>query len=143
TSAVLQIAGICVPVLGRGWVLPDPRAWPVELLPELRVYQDSHPEGQPIFNEMLFGGFLIYSTPRLRIFVDDRCELYGDEWLAQFADAAWHHPERIEDWARQYGFDRALVLAGSGFDRYLAGAEGWGVVNRTETAALYRKRWSW
>jgi hypothetical protein len=138
-AAGLQIAGFSVPVVGRGWVKPDPRAWPVELLPELRAYQDSHPKGQPIFNEMLFGGFLIYSTPGLRVFVDDRCELYGDEWLAQYAEAVWHHPERIEQWAQEYDLDCALVQAGSALDCYLKQA-GWAEVRRTETAVLYRGR---
>jgi hypothetical protein len=90
---------------------------------------------------MQFGGFLIYSTPELRIFIDDRCELCGDQWLEDYAEAVWHHPERLEEWARMYGFDRALVLAGSGFDRYLSGTpEEWSVVSRTETAVLYRRR---
>jgi hypothetical protein len=42
-----------------------------------RTYEGEHPDGTPIFNEVLFGGFLIYLTLGLRVFIDDRCELYG------------------------------------------------------------------
>jgi hypothetical protein len=136
----LQALAVPFPVLGRGWVRPDPSACPLEVLPDLRAYEHDRPGGAPIFNDMLFGGFLIYSTPELRVFIDDRCELYGDQWLAQYADVAWHHPERIEQWTRDYGIDRALVLPGSGFDRYLATAPGWALVRRTEAAVLYARR---
>ncbi|HBI45388.1 MAG TPA: hypothetical protein DDY78_21430 [Planctomycetales bacterium] len=139
TAAVLQLTAVPFPVLGRGWARPDPRSSPVELLPELRADAAGRPGGMPIFNDMLFGGFLIYFTPDLRVFIDDRCELYGDRWLEQFADAQEHHPERIELWADEYGFDRALVLPGSGFDRYLSDADGWALVRRTPEAVLYRR----
>ncbi len=93
-SLVLQMAGARVPVLGRGWAVLDRRCWPVNLLPELRAYEREHPSGTPIFNEMLFGGFLIYYTPGLRVFIDDRCELYGDEGLQAYAEALERDPRR-------------------------------------------------
>src|SRR5207248_348962 len=80
---------------------PDPADSPIRLLPELRAYAGTRPPGTPIFNDMLFGGFLIYFTPDLKVFVDDRCELYGDRWLGEYADAYYHHPERIERWAQE------------------------------------------
>ncbi len=86
-AAVLQATGVRAPVLGRGWVQPYPKHWPVELLPELRQAEREHPEGTRIFNDFLYGGFLIYYTPGLKVFIDDRCELYGDEWLTQFGDS--------------------------------------------------------
>jgi hypothetical protein len=138
-SLVLEATSVRVPILGRGWAHLAPEASPVELLPELRAYEKDHPLGTPIFNDMLFGGFLIYRTPGLRVFVDDRCELYGDEWLAKYADAYYHHPEWIEDWAGRYGFDQALVIPDSAFDGYLREAKGWSEVRRTAGAVLYRR----
>jgi hypothetical protein len=135
----LQAAAVPAPVLGRGWARLEPTASPVELLPELRAYEKASPPGTPIFNDMFFGGFLIYFTPDLKVFVDDRCELYGDRWLGQYAEAYYHHPERVEEWAREYGFDRALVIPASAFDRYLQTAGGWSEVRRTRGAVLYRR----
>ena len=72
-------------VTGHGLARLDPRHWPVELLPDLQRYEETHPRGTPIMNDMLFGGFLIFYTPRLQVFVDDRCELYGDQFLLNYA----------------------------------------------------------
>jgi hypothetical protein len=112
---------------------------PSELVPELSLYEETHPKGTPVFNDMQFGGFLIYFTPDLRVFIDDRCELYGDDQLAEYAEAFRDHPEQIEHWAAQYGFELALVLPDQGFDTYLRTAPGWVLAGRCEGAALYRR----
>jgi hypothetical protein len=139
TALLLQARSIVVPVLGRDWVKLEPRHWPVDLLPELRAYEAEHPPGTPIFNDMLFGGFLIYYTPNLRVFIDDRCELYGDKGLQDYADTLSNRPETIEAWAREYGFEMALTAPGSDFDNYLHTAPGWSCVGSTSAANLYRK----
>jgi hypothetical protein len=78
----LQVAGVSVPVLGHGWHQLDPSYWPVDdppdggLIAALRKYED---DGTPIFNDLTYGGYLIYYTPGYRVFIDDRCELYGNE----------------------------------------------------------------
>jgi hypothetical protein len=139
TAAVLQLAPCSVPVLGRDWAQLDRSKWPLELLPELRKLERSASSETPIFNDMLFGGFLIYHTPGLRVFIDDRCELYGDEGLIDYAHALRDDPARIEQWADQYGFEAALVQTSSSFDLYLQHASGWSMVCRTEAATLYRR----
>jgi hypothetical protein len=138
-TAILQISSIPVPVIGHGWVKLHPH-FPVELLPELRKYEQDHPDGTPIFNEMIFGGFLIYYTPKLRVFIDGRCELYGDEGLLRYANAMRHDPAQVDRWAQEYGFDIALTQTGSVFDHYLESARGWSLVQRSRAATLYRKR---
>jgi hypothetical protein len=135
----LEGASVPAPVLGRGWAHLDPAASPIDLLTELGAYQETRPSGAPIFNDMLFGGFVMYYTPGLKVFIDDRCELYGDPWLLEYAEAYYHHPERIEAWAQEYRFDRALVVPDSAFDRYLQQARRWAVVARTAGAVLYRR----
>ena len=139
-TALLQATAIPLPILGRGWVQMDPTHWPVDLLPELQRYARSHPDGTPIFNDMLFGGFLIYHTPELRVFIDDRCELYGDEWLLAYTQALREDPAQFDRWARQYGFELALVSPESAFDAYLSRAAGWELQARSPAAMLYRRR---
>ena len=138
-AAVLQAAGVQAPIVGRGWAKLDPKHWPVELLPVLRQAEREHPEGTRIFNEFLFGGFLIYFTPGLKVFIDDRCELYGDDWLMQFSEAMRSNPERIDRWQETYDFPYALVATGTAFDRYLGQASGWVVVKKTDVAMLYKR----
>ncbi len=138
-ATVLQATGTRVPILGRGWVKLDSQHWPVELLPELRDIEHEHPEGTRIFNDFLYGGFLIYYTPGLKVFIDDRCELYGDKWLLQFSEAMQKNPSRIEEWEKQYKFRYAVVAIRSAFDRYLERSPDWALVRRSHTAALYKR----
>jgi hypothetical protein len=124
------------PLSGQGWARIDPKHWPVELLPELQEYEATHPDGTPIFNDMLFGGFLIYFTPGLRVFIDDRCELYGDDKVLAYVKA---EPSQFEEWARRYQFNIALTKSESSYNGYLNQAQGWSIVKRTSAAILYRR----
>jgi hypothetical protein len=140
TALLLQSLGVPFPVLGCGWARLDPTHWPTLLLPELKGVARDRPPGTPIFNEMLDGGFLIYHTPRLRVFIDDRCELYGDRMLLDYARAEREEPARIEEWARNWGFALALTRQGSGFDHHFSRAPGWQVIRRAGAASLYGRR---
>jgi hypothetical protein len=149
-AALLQVVGAPVPVLGRGWARLDPAIWPVELLPDLKEHEHDRPGGTRIFCEYSYGGFLIYYTPGYRVFIDDRCEVFGDDFLWKFvltreglASGAYDHPaEPFAEWQSQYGaFDLAMVESGGPFDVALSQLpQAWEEVRRTETATLYRKR---
>jgi hypothetical protein len=139
TAFCLQAARVPVPLLGSGWVPQDSRL-PVDLLPDLKAYERAHPEGAPIFNEMQFGGFLIYNCPGLRVFIDDRCELYGADGLMEYAQALVDDPGAIDRWQKQYGFEIALTATGSKFDDYLYSSTDWLVVRRAEAATLYLRK---
>jgi hypothetical protein len=139
-ATVLHVCRVPAPVLGSGWVRLDSEHWPTELLPELRQLERDHPEGARIFNDLLYGGFLIYHTPGIRVFIDDRCELYGDAWLAEFAEARQNHPQRLEAWAREYEIDSALVTRGTRFEDYLQSSSEWVLVGRGQAASLYSRR---
>ncbi|HEV3261104.1 MAG TPA: hypothetical protein VG013_29905 [Gemmataceae bacterium] len=148
TALVLQIGRVPVPLVGHGWARLDAADWPVALLPELERCERSRPEGTAIFNEYAYGGFLIYYTPGFRVFVDDRCELYGDQWLRDYVLAEGHGAARqVHEWEEKYrkpdhegAFDFALTRSGSAFDRYFAAEPGWLAVKRTPTAGLYQRR---
>jgi hypothetical protein len=147
--AGLQAAGVSAPVVGRGWAQLDPKIWPVELLPELREHQYDRPQGTRIFCEYHYGGFLIYETPGYRVFVDDRCEVFGDAFLVRYVltkemlvTGSFENPgEPFAQWQAEYGsFDLALVATGGGFDKALDRLQPeWEMIRRTETATLYRK----
>jgi hypothetical protein len=140
TALMLQAAGIGVPLIGRGWARFDPAHWPVGLLPQLQAIDRSGGAGPRIFNDLNFGGFLIYNAPRLPIFIDDRCSLYGEDFLRAYDLARRENPAQLDRWQQQYGFRYALVETGGRFDRYLAGAAPWILVARTPPATLYQRR---
>jgi hypothetical protein len=134
---IVQIAGIPLPGWGREWVRLDPRSCPVELLPELHKLESWEPAGTPIFNEMLFSGFLIYHTPGLRVFIDDRCELYGDDDLTAYALALRDDPSQIDRWAEQYGINFALTRSGTRIDTYLRQKSDWTILAKAKKATLF------
>jgi hypothetical protein len=135
----LQAARATVPVFGHGWGRHDLEQWPVELLPELRQQADANP-GAHIFNEYEYGGFLIYYTPELRVFVDDRCEVYGDQWLSEYVRADADPGPYLNKSEHEHGpFVLALTRTGSGYDRYFDRSAEWSVLKRTSTATLYRR----
>jgi hypothetical protein len=151
-SLGLQAAAVDVPVVGRGWARLNPDYWPVQLLPELRRYVQEHEKTEPgrapcIYNDMLFGGFLIRYTPGLRVFLDDRCELYGDDFLLQCfrtdgGDPAMPagDPAQLRRWLDEYAIDIALVKPGTVSARYFAASRDWRLVGETQNARLYRRQ---
>jgi hypothetical protein len=135
----LQAGGVQVPLVGRGGVQLDPRHWPVDLLPELRRIEASRGDPTPVFNDILYGGFLIFHTPRLRVFIDDRCELYGAAMLREYRQAEVERPAQLDPWAAQWSFHYALVENDSPMDQYLAGQMAWRLIRRGAGASLYEK----
>ena len=125
-----------LPSTSQKWVKLDHAHWPVELLPELKAIEKSQPPETKIFNDMLFGGFLIYHTPGLRVFMDDRCELYGDTLIMQYVRADQND---FEQWEKIYQFEFALLAPSSGYLKYLEKNNHWHVVKRTRAAILYQK----
>ena len=137
-AGVLQSCGVGAPLFGRGWAHPDPLRWPVELLPELRSLDRGGGASPRVFNDMIFGGFLIFYTPQLPVFIDDRCELYGTPFLMDYVRLQRTSPEEVEALRQQYGFGYALVQRGSLLEEYLRCAPQWHIVRAAAAAALYR-----
>jgi hypothetical protein len=157
----LQAAAIRVPLVGHDWARLEPSWWPVDLLPQLwDQVKDRRPGEVCIFNEMLYGGFLILYVPQARVFIDDRCDLYGDEMLRDFFTARGDDPAQpggdpaqVRRWVDEYHIDLALIhepakkdaARKTAFNRYFATAPDWvriGETRQIETtggAVLYRR----
>jgi len=119
---------------GQGLARLDPRHWPVELLPELQRRAQAQPPGAAVINDMLFGGFVIFFTPRLRVFVDDRCDLYGDRFLLDYARG---DRDLFARWSGLSEVRLALTQPGSDLDRFLREQPGWRLVKQSAAANLY------
>ena len=123
----------------------DSKVWPTELLPTIRVYEPKSP-GDPanIFNDYTDGGFLIYFAPKYKVFVDDRCEVFGDDWLEEFVRAGETGAgtsAAMERWQTKYGnFAFALTRTDSEFDKYFRARDfEWELKRATPTANFYRR----
>lgn len=144
-SLVLQLLQLPLPPLGSHGTIPSAAEWPLGLLP--LMHSEAPPSQQParLFNDYRDGGFVIFFAPAYRVFVDDRCELFGGPWLQQFVLAA-SDPDAaaraIADWDRLYGpFDYALVRHQTPFARYFAAhPHHWQELGRDTVAVFYRRR---
>jgi hypothetical protein len=139
----LQVGGVAAPVVGRGWARLDSAFSPIPMTATLKEYARTAGPGARIYNDANFGGYMIYHVPELKIFMDDRFELYGDEWTSEYVDGIWFHPEKFDGWVDRYKLDVALVVTGkepSPLDGYLSRPDsGWREVSRTSTAVLFRR----
>jgi hypothetical protein len=110
----LQVGKVPVPVIGHGWVRLDPNFVPTDMNDDVAAYAASVSPGTPIFNDANLGGYLIYYAPRLKVFMDDRCELYGDDWMKMYTDTLRLPPDQLgvvfEQWQRDYHFERAIIM---------------------------------
>jgi hypothetical protein len=140
-ALLLQVNRIEVPLIGANWARHDPKHWPVELISTLKEHEPRDGRNR-IFNGYIDGGFLIYHVPGYKVFVDDRCEVFGGAWLRDFVIAGFHQtPEAIARWEKEYGpFHFALTRLDSGFEAYFAASPDWDCVQCTETAAFYRRK---
>jgi hypothetical protein len=147
---LLQANHTPAPVIGSGWARLDSNFIPTELTPEMQAYAASVPPGTRIFNDANLGGYLIYHTPSLKIFMDDRCELYGDDQIKYYSDTLGLPPAelgvRFEEWSNRLHFDRAIIMTDSKaeekppIEQYLEGSPGkWREVARAKRAVIFER----
>ena len=146
----LQVTHTPSPVVGYGWARFDPDFVPVDLNGYVEQYAAHVPPGTPIFNDANLGGYLIYHAPSLKIFMDDRCELYGDDWIKGYADTLGLPPDDLglvfERWASRYHFERAIVMTNPpecekpSIERYLMShPDHWREVARGKRAVMFAR----
>jgi hypothetical protein len=137
----LQVARVPVPVIGSGWAKHDPDTWPLEVLDALKEHEPKTGAPNKLFNSGYSdGGFLIYHTPGYRVFVDDRCEVFGGPWLKAFVEAQADPAVAFADWEQKHGpFDFALARTGTPFDVLFRQRPGWELVKESPTATFYKR----
>lgn len=139
-AMILQGLRVQMTVIGYGWVQLNTRKWPVENLDALLAEQGKG--DQRIFDDFGYGGFLIYYVPGYKVFIDDRCELFGDAFLEEFvkSDDSGRATEAVHRWEKQYGeFGYALVSKASGHDDYFHDSPEWILLSESEPARFYQR----
>jgi hypothetical protein len=134
----VQSAGWRIPVIGAGWARLDEGYWPVAATNAASDYLEMQPKRGRIFNDMLFGGYLIYRLPQAKVYIDDRCELYGDEFLLKYVDLV-RHPARIDDEVNKRQINLAMVKTDSRMAAHLSNSSLWTTLHRDDTATLFLK----
>ncbi len=138
-ALLLQSNGIACPLIGAGWCSLESDCWPVEATRVLRQHVRDAEPGTKVFNDLGFGGYLIFRAPEVRIYIDDRCELHRDDGLLQYEKFV-RKPELIDAYVDYEDINTALVKADSRFDKHFAASPAWTSLHRDVTAALYARR---
>lgn len=153
---------LAVPLTGLRFVELDKDWWPLELIPAMK--EQAKKPGVKLFNEDRLAGMVIRYVPELKVFVDDRCELYGEQFLLNYLDAIRDRPvdktrnsdpdaptvltpeekEKQEywmtQWGKTYGINLALVHPKSKFAAWLRTSPDWTLVQEVKGGALFVKK---
>lgn len=128
-GAAMGIVGLLV--LAPMALLPlgalDPERFPS---PEIQAAM----EGRSVFHDDVVGGFIIYDEwPERLTYIDDRAELYGEEFFLEFGRV---RDGQYEELFAEYGFDAALVKPAWGLAQRLQD-DGWIEMAESDSMVLY------
>jgi hypothetical protein len=112
----------------------DPTRFPVQALNTLERSQlTGH-----VFNEMPWGGYLLYEYPDIPVFIDGRTDFYGEELAHEYLIAH----QGAEGWSEvldQYRVQWTLTRSGAPLNQLLEISEGWQFVSDDGVAVVYRR----
>lgn len=103
------------------------------------AFLQTNPPALPLFNSYDWGGYLIWKLyPSIRVFIDGRADIYGDQFMRSFADTYGFR----DDW--QQTFDRwhiqtVLVPADSTLAMGLQHAPGWTVAFEDRQTVIFTR----
>jgi hypothetical protein len=94
----------------------------------------------PIFSPDLWGGYLIYRLfPQNKVFVDDRHDFYGENFLRDYLKTIRLTPE-WDVFLKEKKVNWALLPAGSSLANMLEETSKWNLVYRDGTAVLLERK---
>ena len=100
----------------------DPERFPVEAVNRARAANLSG----PIFNEFIWGGYLLHAWPEQRVFIDGGTDHYGDAIFAEYI-RAWHLDPGWRDVLSKRGIQWVLVDPRARLAHELARQGEWGI----------------
>ncbi len=109
----------------------DARDFPVQAVARARA---AGLEGR-VFNDLSWGGYLLYAWPEQRVFIDGGTDHYGEELTRDYVRVIFLQPGWRELLDR-YGITMAILPASSPLAAEIAREPGWRVWHRDPTAVV-------
>jgi hypothetical protein len=103
------------------------------------AYLQQHPAAGRIFNHYDWGGYLIWKLYPTRVFIDGRADLYGEQFLNQFAETY----EFQDDWQKpleQWKISTVVIPPSSALATGLQNATGWAISYEDAQAIILTSR---
>jgi hypothetical protein len=113
----------------------DPKTFPVAAVAEGRR---AKLEGR-MFNNFIWGGYLLQAWPEQRVFIDGGTDHYGDSLFNQYI-RVWNLEPGWRDVMRRHAIDLAIVSPSSRLAHELAEHEAWTTWYCDSTAVILRGR---
>jgi hypothetical protein len=101
-------------------------------------YIEQHQLPRPMWNDFNWGGYLLTALPRLPVLVDSRTEMYGDEFLHEYMDAATGRLPAQQALDR-YAVKLVLLEPRSTMATELRGSPVWQQVYQDELAVVFTR----
>lgn len=131
--AALALAGLlCVP---RPTELP-PQRWPVSAVEHIRGHSTEF--GGRMFNDYVWGGYLLKAWPEQRVFVDGRTDFYGEALIRDYCAVV----ELKTNWLavlERYDVEWTLLPRRARLNQALAEIPRWRCAYTDEVAVIYRR----
>ncbi|MCL7959977.1 MAG: hypothetical protein M8861_07290 [marine benthic group bacterium] len=90
----------------------------------------------PVYNEFIWGGYLLYAWPEVPVFIDGQTDFYGEELTREYRDIRFLQPGWRESLASR-GVEWVLVPPDSPLAAALTLLEDWALHYSDETAAVF------
>jgi hypothetical protein len=113
----------------------DPKVFPVDAVAKARA---ERLHGR-LFNNFIWGGYLLQAWPEERVFIDGGTDHYGDELFDEYV-RVWNLDPGWRDVMRRHGINTVLVPPTSRIAHELTNDLGWKVWYCDSTAAILRGR---
>ncbi|MCL7971820.1 MAG: hypothetical protein M8866_06990, partial [marine benthic group bacterium] len=138
TGPVLPFAAILALVLAaNGPLAPrakfSPFTFPVEMMSGAGSEQSGN-----IFNEMEWGGYLLYDHPEIAIFLDGHADFFGEQLVREYMTVR----QGYAGWGEildRYGVDWTLTRRAAPVNQLLELSPEWELVEGDGVSALYRR----
>jgi hypothetical protein len=112
----------------------DPEVFPAAAVAEARK---AGVEGR-MFNNFIWGGYLLHAWPEQRVFIDGGTDHYGEQLFNEYIQV-WNLDPGWREIMTRWKIDMALIPPRSRLAHELTRDQGWGVWYCDSTAALLRK----
>jgi hypothetical protein len=116
----------------------DPVEYPVGAV----AYMKAHGIQGKVFHEWVWGGYLIWHTPELKVFIDGRGDPYGANGVFKdyLAAVSGESPQAVLD---KYQVEYVLMPADSSLVRMLKTSPAWAVRYSDQTSVLLQRSPTW
>ena len=113
----------------------DGKRFPVEAV----SYLAKRELGSPVLAPDYWGGYVIYRLhPNTLVAMDDRHDLYGQEYLKSYLKTM-HVEPGWEDFLQEHGIQCVLVTRGSALANILAETKGWKPIYADDLAITFAR----